>query len=364
MAEIDNKYFIGENKNSKTLISPSYKYKFSKEDGTLIRWGIHIDDNPDSSEFGPEIADIEVSTICHGVNGSPCSFCYKCNKAEGEYMTIDMFKKIFNKIPRTLTQIAFGIGDIDGNPDLWNILEYCRENEHNYVVPNITINGDRMTPEYYDRLANVCGAVAVSRYDSLDICYNAVKELTDRDMKQVNIHMLLSEETYESCLQTLVDAQKDPRLEKLNAVVFLALKPKGRGKCLTSLMDVKRYRKLIDIATENKINIGFDSCSAPIFLAAMRGHKDYEMYETLSEPCESDLFSVYINTQGVMFPCSFTEDEVEGINLLEVNDFVEEAWNNKVTTEWRKELLATASSKHCMVKGCRQCPRYPELYGG
>ena len=91
--------------------------------------------------------------------------CYKSNTSQGKNMSLETFKKIFHKIPLNLTQIAFGIGDIDANPDLWKIMEYCRNNNYNQVVPNITINGKRLTDEHIGMLAELCGAVAVSRYN-------------------------------------------------------------------------------------------------------------------------------------------------------------------------------------------------------
>ena len=42
-----------------------------------------------------------------------CSFCYKNNTSTGSYMSFEDFKKIFDKLPRALTQIAFGIGSLN-----------------------------------------------------------------------------------------------------------------------------------------------------------------------------------------------------------------------------------------------------------
>jgi len=196
-------FIINETENKKEFFSKKYNFKFDKKTGFFIRYGATIEENPEFSEFGPEIADIEISTACSGLTGTPCSFCYKANTPKGTYMSYLTFKKVFHNLPRTLTQIAFGIGDIDANPDIWKIFDYCRNNEHNEVVPNVTINGARLTPETLDNLAKYCGAVAVSRYNPSDFCYDAVEELSVRGMKQVNIHMLLSRETYEDCFKVL-----------------------------------------------------------------------------------------------------------------------------------------------------------------
>lgn len=283
--------------------------------------------------------------------------CYKSNTGKGHNMTFETFKKVFHNLPRTLTQIAFGIGDIDGNPDMWKIFEYCKNNDYNEVTPNVTINGARLTEEDLDRLSKVCGAVAVSRYEPSDYCYNAVEQLTNRGMEQVNIHMLLAAETYDNCIKVIDEAASDPRLEKLRAIVFLALKPKGRGKNLTPLNDPQKYKELVYYAFSKGVNIGFDSCSAPLFLSAVKDDPKYKEYETLAEPCESYLFSIYINEKGVTYPCSFLEDETNGIDLTKKGMSLEDYWFAESTNKWRKELLETAH-KDCLVKGCRQCPKY------
>jgi len=163
-------------------------------------------------------------------------------------MRIKKIEKI-SKIP-TLTQIAFGIGDIGSNPDFFKIMEYCRNNGYTYVIPNVTINGHKLTDEYADKLAEICGAVSVSMYDPKDICYDAVKKLTDRGMKQINIHRLVAEETFNSCLEVMLDSLEDERLKALNAIVFLSLKPIGNRNNLNKL-GTEKFKKLIDFAFEN-----------------------------------------------------------------------------------------------------------------
>ena len=41
-------------------------------------------------------------------------------------MSFETFQQIFHKMPRNLTQIAFGIGDIDGNPNHCDYYSDCR----------------------------------------------------------------------------------------------------------------------------------------------------------------------------------------------------------------------------------------------
>ena len=348
-----NKYVFTKNQigeSIKTCLSEDYNYSFNKVNGKFVRWGKTFDDNPEYSPFGPEILDIEISTICPRA----CSWCYKTNTANGRYMPLDTFKQIFTKFPRNLTQIAFGIGSIEGNPELFEIMKYCRENPNNRgVVPNITINGDNLTDEYAEQLAETCGAVAVSLYD-YDTCFNAVKKLTDLGMKQVNIHCLLSKETYLKCLRVLCESKTDKRLEKLNAIVFLWLKPKGERNELHQLKNMEDYKALVNFAFKNKIRIGFDSCSASTFLRAVKDREDFKQLEEVAEPCESTLFSYYINVDGVGYPCSFTEGgEYKGVDVRLAGDFMKDVWYGEETVKFRNKLIG---SKNDM--GCRECPAF------
>lgn len=329
----------------KKVRSENYNYNFNRDTGLFIRWGKTAKDDPEFSPFGPEIMDIEISTICHGICGKPCSFCYKANTANGYNMTLDQFKELFAKFPDNLTQIAFGIGDIDSNPDMFPIFEYSRSQG---VIPNVTTNGWGVTEAVAEKLAETCGAVAVSRYEPKDVCYDAVDKL-GRLMKQVNIHMLVADETYDNCLQLIEDATTDSRLKGLNAIVFLALKQKGRGTWMHAL-GMDKYKELIRVAMDKNVRIGFDSCSANKFLKATEGHEKHHLFKTMAEPCESGLFSLYIDVNGIVHPCSFMEHvpDIMSIDLFKVNDFMAEVWNSPSMEEWRQKLVAS----------CRSCPIY------
>lgn len=335
------KYSIKETPFSKEIISENFNMIFDKNTGLTLTCGKTQEEDPDMCPYGPVIADIEISSVC----GQGCRFCYKSNTTSGKNMSFDTFKKIFHKLPRTLTQIAFGIGDINSCPDIKRIFEYCRNNDYQSIVPNVTINGSHMTNEWYDFISSVCGAVAVSYYDD-NKCFSAVKEFTDRGMNQVNIHAMVSEETFDRCFNLIDKVNEDMRLEKLNAVVFLMLKQKGRGESLNILSD-KKYGALVDKAFKSKIGFGFDSCGSGRLL----NYGVNDVTKQLIEPCESGLFSMYINTDGIFYPCSFTEncfDWDSGIDVLSCDDFLKDVWYNKKLIKWRKELLDNK----------RNCPKY------
>ena len=344
---------IAENNNMKIFKSEDYNYIFSKNNGMFMRWGKTLKDDPIMCKFGPEIADIEISTICNGPFGTPCSWCYKSNTGKGENMSLKLFEECIETINsnNTLTQVALGIGDIQANPDLWAIMEYCRSKG---IVPNITING-KATEEEFDKLAALCGAVAVSNYGD-DICFNAVKELTDRGLKQVNIHQILADETLEDCMALIDKRKTDPRLEKLNAIVFLTLKPKGNRNTMHKLSNKEKYKMLMAKCEDRGVTVGFDSCGALPYFEYSRGTKNEEMVKLFAEPCESTLFSIYINTKGFSFPCSFTEGlkDYPGV-FVPTAEAVEDVWYNPQFKLFRERLLKTECGNEFK---CRTCPHF------
>lgn len=331
----------------KSVHTPFYNYDFDDVTGKFRRWGKTFNDDPQYSPIGPELADIEISTICHGIEGKACSHCYKSNTSIGKNMNLKTFKKVFSNLPNTILQIAFGIGDLNSNPNMLEIFWYCRDNG---VVPNVTINGWGLTPEWAFKLAEVCGAVAVSRYDNKNVCYDAVQKLIEAGLKQVNIHHLVAEETYENCMETIHDIETDQRLKDLNAIVFLSLKKKGRGESYNKI-DQEKFDAITSYCLDNWIKFGFDSCSSKKFLDFLDRNPKYGALKGLKqnvEPCESTLFSIYIDVNGKAWPCSFCESLpfVGNLNLTE--DFLQDVWYSTEFKSFRKLLL----------NNCRSCPVY------
>ena len=67
---------VGLVKDMKFCLSKHYNYAMNVRTGGFARWGKTKDHDPIMSVLGPELADIEISTICHGINGKPCKFCF------------------------------------------------------------------------------------------------------------------------------------------------------------------------------------------------------------------------------------------------------------------------------------------------
>ena len=256
-------------KDGKVWLSPGYNYVFDPETGFFARWGNTLGEDPQFSPYGPEILDLEISSggDCMG----NCPFCYKCNGGDQptHNMTFEEFKTILSKMPATLTQIAFGIMNIQTNPDFFRMMEYAREKG---IIPNYTCHGLDMTPELAERTAKVCGAVAVSLVNK-QMTFRTIKMLLAQGMSQVNIHYMLSEETYDRAFRIVDEIAFDPEMKGFNAIVFLQYKAKGRNPDgFNSVLDTEKYKKLIEHCNMRQIRCGFDSCSAPMFLATLGDH--------------------------------------------------------------------------------------------
>lgn len=338
-----------------------YNSVFDKVTGRFARWGRTHEEDPQVGP--PEILDLEISEgDC--IN---CPFCYKENgpQQHEHHMDLATFEAILGKMPRTLTQIAFGITNLDSNPDFRAMCELSRQRG---VIPNYTFNGHQMTDEWADWTARTCGAVACSVYDR-EKSYDAIKKLTDRGMKQVNIHFMLSEETMAKAWTLLHDRLHDPRLAGLNAIVFLAYKPKGRNRgkdVFHTITDISWYQGIIRHCREHNISFGCDSCSAPFVLKAyeLMDPEEYKRVNGRIEPCEASCFSTYINCHGRYFPCSFTEGEGDwetGVDVLGCGDFLRDVWGNAKTELFRQELLRSKGDNcgGCLSEAiCRVCPTF------
>ena len=196
------------------------------------------------------------------------------------------------------------------------------------------------------KLANMCGAVACSRYSNKNWCYDSIEKLTRNGLKQVNIHILLSAETLPWVYETIEDAKTDPRLAGLNAIVFLSLKQKGRGVHFNRVSQ-EQYKEVVDKCFSTGISFGFDSCQGAAFLKTIKDRPDYKKIEQSVDPCESTRFSMYANARGDFFPCSFMEGVPgweDGLSIAEAKTF-EEIWTHPRTEEFRKKCVECLNNK-------------------
>jgi len=342
--------------------SDDYNFIFNKQNGFFARWGETVDHDPCVAP-SPELCDIEISSIVPanttpsedmlltkgGCNGRGCrEFCYKDN-GKGQlmgHMSLSLFHKIAARLPETVCQIAFGICGAHSHPEMLKIFRACREDYD--IVPNVTVNGQGIDDDMAERLAQVCGAVAVSvnPHNTLE-SYPAIQRL-GKHLDQVNVHFVMHADSYEFAHELLDDVERYGL--PVRAVVFLAYKHKNRSCTCRGVRDVAKYQSIIAHAERLGIGIGFDSCSSDMYMACIEDHPHRERLAQYVEPCESSLFSAYINFKGEFYPCSFTEGEngwEEGIRVTDYRSF-DDVWNHPLTEGFRRELLWK----------CRSCPLF------
>lgn len=335
--------------------SPGYNWAFNTNDGTFLRWGETPQDNPKWAP-SPEIADIEISTMC----GYDCPFCYKGNMSVGTMMQPSFFKnQVLPKFDDNLTQIAFGIGDFE--PGEWPLMEIMTHTREQGIIPNITINPKPLSDTSYKFLAETCGSIAVSNY-TITGCRSQVEKLAKFGAKQINIHQLLAENT-ETAAKRLIRQAKE--IHGLKSIVFLSLKRKGRGERSRPMSD-ESFKEVVDLALTEGVSIGMDSCTAPRFLKyASKAFKPEQFKAMVSsvEPCESTLFSIYINVNGEVFPCSFMEGATSewpvgetALRIDEVNS-IKDIWKHPKMSKFRFELVNSTAKCKCEHQDvCRVCP--------
>jgi MoaA/NifB/PqqE/SkfB family radical SAM enzyme len=341
---------------NKRFESDEVNYVFNLRTGLMQTWGATIQEDPQFSPYGPFIADIEITTKCNGIKGKLCPYCYKSNTPNGVNMSFDTFKNVIFNLNRNnqLTQVAFGLGSTgEENPDLWKMCDYLREQN---VIPNGTVAD--VTQETANKIATHFGACAVSCHslnnkEGLNTCFDSVKRLTDAGCKQVNIHYVLCEETFADVQRVFIAMQSDPRLKGMRALVFLSLKQKGRATTSNlKQLSGTDFNSIVSRAFKYNMNIGFDSCSAHKFENAIVGHPQEAKLKTFSEPCESGLFSIYVNAHGKMYPCSFSEGTEGWENGVDISKpdghFIDNVWNGGKLLTWREKLLSNN----------RACPIY------
>jgi hypothetical protein len=364
----DCKVFVEDNK--KCLRSKNCNYNFNLSNGYHEVWGKDYFDNPLYSPFGSFIADIEITTICNGINGHVCNYCYKSNTPVGKNMSFETFKQIIEKINvnNQLTQIAFGLGARGvENPDLWKMCDYLRKN---YIIPNGTVA--QLDDDTAEKIAMNFGGCAISYHSDFEVLADTVYKLSVAKQKpnatlcQINIHYMLSKETADDCNKLFDLIKTDKRFADLNAVVLLGLKKCGRAESGFNKIEDNKFRQLVERALREKIGVGFDSCSCWKFIEHMKNianeqrqkvsskhdlmlvNKWQEKMEQLSEPCESALFSLYSNVNGDYYSCSFCEHKEKPIKILGQKHFIKDVWKSKIVKDRRKVLL----------DNIRNCPYY------
>lgn len=341
----------------KAIYSKEYNCRYRFIDGYMERWGRTEDD--DNTPGVPEVVDCEVTTICKGPGGVLCPFCYKANTPNGRNMSFDTFKTVFDKLPPTVQQIAFSAdANLSSNPDLFDMMAYCWTNPRFPVVPSISVAELDYATAYRLLTEATPGCVAVSLYADYDICYDTVKLLTDlrKELDHpvvINIQAVVAESTKERTLKMIADRSTDPRLAELDQAVFLGLKQVGRGEGF-DILPLEEYKEIFTAASDAFDMFGVDVCATPKFLewapTAFEQHK--RVCEEETEMCEAGHYSMYINVDGDVWPCSFLEGIPgweKGESLVTAKSFWSDIWFGPAFVKHRKDLVGLRADK------CKSC---------
>lgn len=324
--------------------------------GYTFRWGNTIEENPNIAPW-PELADISISNYCT----NNCEYCYRGSNSNGKFISINEYNFILNQLTHdkygSVFQIALGGGEPLLHPHFVEMLEITRENFR--IIPNYTTNGNHFNEEILEATKKYCGAIAVS-YDSYRTNLNTemlikIGKLLKEYGINANIHYVLSIKTIKDAINIL-KGQYDKAFQFFNAIIFLTYKPYGRANINDSLKvdeNINNFLKQIDYG-ESKLKIGFDACFVPFLLQKTRVDPDF------IDSCECAFFSVYIDENLNVMPCSFCNDKKYTFNLREY-DF---------STIWKKhfgsyrEKVRASCRLECNNKdNCRgNCIFYDSLF--
>lgn len=336
-----------------------YNFIAIPETGVTFRWGDEFSKNPYMAPW-PELADISISNYC--TNG--CSYCYRSSNEEGKFMSIEDYKLVLQELTNekygSVFQIALGGGEPLLHPNFKEIIKVTKEKYG--IIPNYTTCGKFFTPENIETTRKYCGAVAISwdpYRNNLTLEELSKIGLYLKDEKiRANIHYVISETTIEGATRIL-NGDYDEYLNFFNSVIFLTYKPTGRAKFQDTIKSPLSLDLFLDAVDKPStcVKIGFDACFVPVLL------KKTDLDNDLIDSCECGFFSVYIDENMNVMPCSFCNDSQYSFNLKQ--SCFKEIWQEKFS-KYRDYVddNCKLDCRGCEKSGdCRgKCPFFDELF--
>jgi sulfatase maturation enzyme AslB (radical SAM superfamily) len=329
----------------KFCIAKNYKHIFNTSTGRFL-----VDSELTRSPFGPEILEIELTR-----NNCPhqCKFCYRMNNNSKPVinMTLEQFKKVIEKIPKTLCQVSLGVTTLTANPDLIPILQYLKTEK---IPATITITGKELTDELLGDLVPLLNGISLSIYNvnqGIDI----LKRLLKTNIRQLTLHQIAAKETKYS-IHELLNAITTNRLP-INRIGLALLRPKPVNKATFTQLTWDEYSKILENALDNGFKVGFDQCSKPF----LSNFYDKRVIDDMTD-CECGNTLGFIDAECKFWHCGFSEIasiKNKGIDLLDNTiDFTRDVWEEP---NYIKYLKTVNSNKY---KGCVKCPLFNLNDGG
>lgn len=330
--------------------SKEYNFYGDTETGLTIRFGKTVNDNPITAPW-PELADISISNHCT----KGCEFCYRDSTDNNSFMSTAEYEYVLDSLTSSkwgsVFQVALGGGEPLEHPDFIEILDISKRKG---IVANFTTNGIHINEIVAKNLVGRVGAVAISTRNIDEVEINKLRLLIDNGIK-TNLHFVLDKKSIHNAIE-LLEGKYNDVLNGLNGVIFLTYKPKGRANTEDCLTIDKTFEKFTNMIDNNScgIRIGFDACFVPVLMKYTDTNVDY------IDSCECGFFSIYIDENSNVKPCSFANNDRYSYNLKEYT--MEEIWNQKYQ-EYRREISNNICINECKNKNtCRgKCMYFEEL---
>jgi len=329
--------------------STDYNFIGDTETGTTFRWGKNLKDNPLFAPH-PELADISISNHC----SKGCNFCYRDSVVNNIFMTVEDYSFVLNAMQHSkwgnVFQVAIGGGEPLEHPNFIEIINITRSLN---IIPNFTTNGELLKDNIVEKIATKVGAIAISCQDINQLDFEKILLLSKYNVK-TNIHFLLNSKTIVQAINIL-NGEYNNMLKGVNAVVFLTHKPAGRANESDMLYLNEDFMDFVNMIDKSQCcaKIGFDACFVPNLMKYTKTNPDF------IDPCECAYFSVYIDENMNVKPCSFTNDKTESFNLKEYS--FDEIWNVKFESI-RQSRINNCISDCNFRDECRGgCPYYDKL---
>lgn len=333
----------------------NYNFVGFPESGVTFRWGNNINVDPYDAPW-PELADVSISNYCT----ENCDYCYRSSNINGSFISLENYEIILKELSHSkygsVFQIALGGGEPLLHPHFKEILKLTK----NYgIIPNYTTNGKHFNEENLEYTKQYCGAVAVSFDNYRNLSFNDIEKigklLAHHDIKS-NIHYVLSEKTLNQAI-SILKGKYDLYLKNFNSIVFLTLKPLGNASEKDILLSKNKLSVFLKLLNNplTTLKIGFDACFVPTIL------RNTDIDSDLVDSCECGFFSVYINEQLDVMPCSFCNKDNFKFNLKDFS--FENIWREKFKTykNFIHKNKIKCSKCHVQEKCRGQCPFFKEL---
>lgn len=321
-----------------------YHFLADTKSGMTFRWGKTLEDNPTFAPV-PELADISISNKC----SKGCAFCYKNSTPNGNVMSVEEYCQVLDGFNTpdygTIFQVAIGGGEPLEHPDFLKIVD---ETVKRGIVLNFTTNGLLLTRDICAAIKGKIGALAISASSISDI-ERIRPSLACTEGLRVNVHYILSSVSIDEATE-LVNGKHNNLLKGINAVVFLTYKPAGRGNEKWLLRMGEKTAAFINAVKSPNISckLGFDACFVPMLIQSRAVRNE------MVDVCEGGFFSVYIDENMNVSPCSFAEGR-DSYSLKEYDFY--DIWLNKL--QHYRERIKNDCKVDCAAKDlCRGCCPY------